>query len=84
MSNTLKFYGNKANITKETEDAIENIANSKEGQKAIENEGRLLMYEQGAQMLADMGFIEQKEVQNFAREAMEQSGEDIEDSQEDE
>ncbi len=73
MYNALSFYSNQSNIKKESDQAAENIANSELGQSAIIKEGKLLMYQQGAQMLADMGFIEPEEVNDFAQQAMNES-----------
>lgn len=82
MSNALNYYSQQRNINRESEQAAENILESEAGQRAINREGLLLMYQQGAQMLADMGFIEQDEVDSFANQAMSESegGGDYDDS----
>ena len=76
MDNALSFYSNEKMIAEESERIAENIVNSKSGQRAIEAEGRLLAYQQGAYMLADMGLISYEEADEIAEEAAEQSGEE--------
>lgn len=76
MDNALSFYSNEKMIAEESERIAENIANSRSGQQAIEAEGRLLAYQQGAYMLADMGLISYEEADEIAEEAAEQSSEE--------
>lgn len=73
MDNAFGFYSKKENIIKESEMAAERIANSTDGEKALEQEGRLLAYQEGAMMLADMGFIGYDEVDEIAQEAAAES-----------